>query len=90
MSFESSELLGEECIYNRSGITVVPNTPTPAKPGLCQDCQHARRIESDRGSIFLMCKLSFEDSQFAKYPRLPVLICSGYRPERENPAAKGT
>ena len=45
------------------------------------------RIESDRGSIFFMCKLSFEDSRFAKYPRLPVLVCSGYRPEKENPPA---
>jgi hypothetical protein len=31
-----------------------------------------------------MCKLSFEDSRFVKYPRLPVLVCSGYRPV-ENP-----
>jgi hypothetical protein len=50
-------------------------------PGLCKDCQHSRRIESDRGSVFFMCELSFEDSQFAKYPRLPVLVCSGYRPK---------
>ena len=48
-----------------------------------------RRIESDRGSIFLMCKLSFEDSRFVKYPRLPVVICSGYRPETENPPVPG-
>jgi hypothetical protein len=50
-------------------------------PGLCQNCGHARRIESDRGSIFFMCELSFEDSRFVKYPRLPVLVCSGYRPK---------
>ena len=89
MRFESPELPGEECIYNRSVTTVVPNTPTHPNPGLCQSCQHARRIESDRGSTFLMCKLSFEDSRFAKYPRLPVLVCSGYRPETENPPAEG-
>src|SRR4030081_605503 len=76
---------GEECIYNRSGTTVVSNTPTHPDPGLCRDCQCARRIESDRGSIFLMCKLSFEDSRFTKYPRLPVLVCSGYRPESADP-----
>ncbi len=46
--------------------------------GLCADCFHARRIESERGSVFLMCELSFEDSRFAKYPRLPVLACDGY------------
>jgi hypothetical protein len=55
--------------------------PTPSRPDrvLCHDCQHARRIESDRGSIFFMCELSFEDSRFPRYPRLPVLVCSGYR-----------
>ncbi|MFZ0296436.1 MAG: hypothetical protein WAL52_22680 [Candidatus Sulfotelmatobacter sp.] len=46
--------------------------------GLCKDCQHARIITSDRPSAFLQCQLSFTDSQFAKYPRLPVLTCSGY------------
>lgn len=54
---------------------------TPSNPGLCQNCRHARRIESDRGSIFLQCELSFEDARFPKYPRLPVLICSGYKPK---------
>ena len=63
--------------------------PTHPDLGLCQSCQYARRIESDRGSTFLMCKLSFEDSRFAKYPRLPVLVCTGYRPETANPPAKG-
>jgi hypothetical protein len=56
-------------------------------PGLCRTCHHARRIESDRGSIFFLCKLSFEDSRFMKYPRLPVLVCSGYRPESADPEA---
>jgi hypothetical protein len=54
--------------------------PPKLNPGLCGNCQHSRRIESDRGSIFFMCKLSFEDSRFVKYPRLPVLACSGYQP----------
>ena len=65
---------------------VIDTTSTHIDPGLCRNCQHARRMESDRGSIFVMCKLSFEDSRFAKYPRLPVLGCSGYRPETEAPA----
>jgi hypothetical protein len=46
--------------------------------GLCADCQQARRIESDRGSVFVMCELSFTDSRFPKYPRLPVLACDGF------------
>lgn len=53
-------------------------TSAGPNPGLCRDCQHMRKIKSDRGSIFIQCQLSFEDSQFAKYPRLPVLSCSGY------------
>jgi hypothetical protein len=57
------------------------NPPIPSKTGLCSDCQHARRIESDRGSVFWRCELSFEDSRFPKYPRLPVLTCSGYQPK---------
>ena len=52
--------------------------------GLCGHCRHSRRIESDRGSVFFMCKLSFEDSRFAKYPRLPVFVCSGYQAESTN------
>src|SRR5579864_8715233 len=49
-----------------------------ARIGLCADCIHARRIESERGSEFYFCGLSATDADFPKYPRLPVLICSGY------------
>jgi hypothetical protein len=53
---------------------------TPGNPavGLCAACQHARLIRSDRGSIFYLCGLSAQDPAFPKYPRLPVLECSGY------------
>ena len=57
----------------------INDRPTHPDPGLCRTCQHTRRIESDRGSVFLRCELSFEDSSFPRYPRLPVLVCSGYR-----------
>lgn len=46
--------------------------------GLCVDCRHVRRIESARGSEFYSCGLSATDASFPKYPRLPVLVCSGY------------
>jgi hypothetical protein len=49
-----------------------------ARAGLCSDCRNMRRVESDRGSIFYMCDLSSTDPRFAKYPRLPVVECSGY------------
>lgn len=58
--------------------------PTKAQrsAGLCADCVHARRIESARGSVFFLCELSLTDPHFAKYPRLPVISCSGYARER--------
>jgi len=37
-------------------------------------------MTSDRGSVFYLCELSFRDLRFPKYPRLPVLTCSGYQP----------
>jgi hypothetical protein len=55
--------------------------PAPAAPpaGLCAVCVHARRIESRRGSVFLMCERSRTDARFPKYPRLPVLRCDGFQ-----------
>jgi GrpB-like predicted nucleotidyltransferase (UPF0157 family) len=50
--------------------------------GLCADCLHARRIESVRGSRFFLCELSLTYPRFAKYPRLPVVSCSGYAREK--------
>jgi GrpB-like predicted nucleotidyltransferase (UPF0157 family) len=47
--------------------------------GLCTDCLHARRLESARGSVFILCNLSLSDRRFPKYPRLPILACDGYR-----------
>jgi len=46
--------------------------------GLCASCVHARRIQSDRHSVFWLCQLSATDPRFAKYPALPVLACPGY------------
>ncbi len=46
--------------------------------GLCDTCRHVRRITSDRGAVFYLCKLSAADARFPKYPRLPVLQCEGY------------
>jgi|HubBroStandDraft_4_1064222.scaffolds.fasta_scaffold08431_6 hypothetical protein len=52
--------------------------------GLCAACRHARRLESDRGSVFWRCELSATDPRFPKYPRLPVVECEGYEAaERE-------
>ncbi|HEY3998865.1 MAG TPA: hypothetical protein VGO93_08380 [Candidatus Xenobia bacterium] len=42
--------------------------------GLCETCTWARRIENDRASVFWLCG----HPDLVKYPRLPVLSCSGY------------
>jgi len=55
------------------------NQPPHEGPrGLCASCQHARLIESSRGATFVLCRLSYVDPRFARYPRLPVLACDGY------------
>ena len=51
------------------------------RAGLCSDCTHARRVESDRGAEFYLCGLSATGARFPKYPVLPVIRCAGYAPE---------
>ncbi len=53
-------------------------------PGLCATCAHRREIRNDRNAVFTQCARSFTDPAFAKYPRLPVLRCSGYDPVRHS------
>jgi len=50
----------------------------PSRIGLCADCRHMRLIKTDRGATFYFCQRSATDPKFPKYPRLPVLECSGY------------
>lgn len=52
--------------------------------GLCADCRFMRRMQSDRGSVFLLCGKSADDPSFPKYPRLPVLRCRGYEIQRQS------
>ena len=49
-----------------------------ASVGLCEECAHVRVIRSDRGSVFYLCRLAATDRRFARYPTLPVIVCSGY------------
>ena len=56
--------------------------PIPGRgtgPGLCGVCVNVRVVESGKGSRFYLCKLSAADSRFPKYPRLPVVECSGFQ-----------
>jgi len=50
----------------------------PAAAGLCGVCSWVRPIESRRGSPFLLCRRSETDSDFARYPKLPVMKCGGF------------
>ena len=48
------------------------------RAGLCAHCRFMRLMYSDRGSAFFLCERSATDPSFPKYPRLPVLQCTGY------------
>jgi hypothetical protein len=52
----------------------------PVDAGLCGNCRHARRIESARGSAFLLCGRAATDPRYRRYPPLPVLQCPGHEP----------
>lgn len=63
---------------------MIPSTP----PGLCSTCRHARVVESDRGSTFLLCRRSRTDDRYPRYPRLPVRACAGH--EEPDPDTDGS
>jgi hypothetical protein len=60
-------------------VTAAP-TADPSRAGLCATCQHVALIATTKGSTFYLCRLSETDPRFAKYPALPVIACTGYRP----------
>jgi hypothetical protein len=57
-------------------------------PGLCTNCQYSKRLTSSRGSVFYMCALAEQNVQFARYPRLPVLDCAGFKRIEETQSEK--
>ena len=48
------------------------------KAGLCDSCRHQRIVRNTRGSEFSLCERSKSDPRFPRYPRLPVVKCSGH------------
>jgi hypothetical protein len=46
--------------------------------GLCENCARSKEIRSDRGSLFILCTRGLTDPAWPKYPRLPVLRCTGF------------
>ncbi len=57
-----------------------------AEPGLCGTCEHVKRTETKRGSVFYLCRLADTDVTLRKYPPLPVRQCHGYQPRPERGA----
>lgn len=53
--------------------------PLGPPAGLCSTCAHQKAVRSGRGSEFSMClRHRDEPGSYPKYPRLPVLDCTGY------------
>ena len=50
----------------------------PGPAGLCEGCAHVRLVTSAHGSTFYLCRLSFMDDRFPRYPPIPVLACAGF------------
>lgn len=62
-----------------SALTSSPTSAAAAVAvGLCATCIHARQVRGAR-TVFWRCALADTDARFARYPRLPVLQCSGYQ-----------
>ena len=59
-----------------------------SRAGLCQACAHVQIVTSARGSRFYLCRLSFSDPRFPRYPPIPVLRCAGYQPVPEGPSGQ--
>ncbi len=47
--------------------------------GLCSICKFARAIRHPRGGAsYWQCSLAEQDSNFPRYPGLPVIQCMGF------------
>lgn len=59
--------------------TVAP-VPQPGA-GLCDSCRHQQVVRNTRGSVFSLCRRSRDEPErYPRYPRVPVLRCSGHEP----------
>ena len=77
----SSFTWSTHCAYASLTIHRAMNSPAPPA-GLCAQCLHRKEIRTDRDTIFTQCLRSFTDPKFPKYPRLPVLKCTGFESNR--------
>lgn len=56
--------------------------------GLCAACDHLQVLRSKR-SVFVRCGLADSDSNFPRYPRLPMYRCQGFVAVAPEPEASG-
>jgi len=49
-----------------------------AQAGLCDSCVHQRLVRNTRGSVFSLCERSRTEQAYPRYPKTPVLACSGH------------
>lgn len=56
-----------------------------AAAGLCDRCRHQRVVRNTRGSAFSLCERARTDSDYPKYPRVPVLECRGFEAHGSEP-----
>jgi hypothetical protein len=66
-------------VMDNKDLSAHPASEGTVTPGLCRDCRNAKIMRSDRDSVFYRCMLSDKSPDFVKYPRLPVLSCSGWQ-----------
>jgi len=50
----------------------------PGPSGLCPGCANVQVIISGKGSRFYLCRLSYADPRFPRYPPVPVIECAGF------------
>jgi hypothetical protein len=55
---------------------------TPVQKGLCDSCKHQQLVHNTRGSTFSLCRRSKTDPDYPRYPRLPVVECTGFEAAR--------
>ena len=68
------------CLMPDHGSLDSPDSDS-TRVGLCATCAH-RRLIHGKSSTFIYCLLSKQDATFARYPRLPMLKCSGFTEAR--------
>jgi hypothetical protein len=64
--------------HAKDGQAQEPQHGQDRGPGLCEYCVHVQVVTSQRGSTFYLCRLSYSDPAFPRYPPIPVLSCAGF------------